>query len=108
MRRGIKGLANSVLVSGCLGLAGLGLAEGSAHATTPTGPGPAVYCTFDGECSYSWCPGERLPQPDVKWDMNVCHEWFTASGDSYGGTKVGFITRDGRPDDGSGGALSQH
>jgi hypothetical protein len=101
-------LATTVLVAGGLGLAGLGLADGSAQATTDTGPGPAVYCTFDGECSFSWCPGERLPQPDVKWDMSVCHEWFTASGDTYGGIKVGFFTREGRPDDGSGGALSQH
>lgn len=101
MIRTIAGVATA------LGLAGLGLAAaGPAYATTPTGPGPAVYCTFDGECSHSWCPGERLPQPDVKWDMTVCHEWFTTSGDTYGGIKVGSITREGRPDDGSGGAIS--
>lgn len=95
-----------MLVSGGLGLAGL--SAGTAQATTPTGPGPAVYCTFNGECSYSWCPGERLPQPDVQWDMTVCHEWFTTHFDGYGGTPVGYMTREGRPDDGSGGALAQN
>jgi hypothetical protein len=108
MKRQLVGLATTVLASGGLALAGIGPAVGYANATTGTGPGPAIYCTFDGECSYSWCPGERLPQPDVNWDMAVCHEWFGASGDTYGGTKVGALIRDGRPDDGSGGALSQH
>jgi hypothetical protein len=96
--------ALAVAASGGMSVAGVGLATGPAQSD----PGPAVYCTFDGECSHSWCPGEGLPQPDVKWDMDVCHEWFTTSGDTYGGIKVGFITREGRPDDGSGGAASQH
>jgi hypothetical protein len=55
LRRGIVGLATAVLVSGGLGLAGLALAAGTAQALP------------------SWCPGQPLPNPDVDWDMGLCH-----------------------------------
>jgi hypothetical protein len=67
MRPLIVGVATSVLVSGGLGLASLGLAAGTAHAW-PNGP-------------YQWCPGQSLPQTGdpshpVVWDMSRCHTWW--------------------------------
>ena len=62
-------LATSVLVSGGLALAGLGLGAGVAHAYT-YGP-------------FQWCPGQPMPNDpprsdgDLAWDMGVCHTyWF--------------------------------
>jgi hypothetical protein len=74
MKRLIVGLATTVVVSGGLGLAGLGLA-GTAQAR----PNPA--CNDLYPC-YTWCPGERLPNSDgpIGWDMSVCHDWYYAHG----------------------------
>jgi hypothetical protein len=68
MRRRIVRLATTVLVSGGLGLAGLGLGAGTAHAFT-FGP-------------FQWCPGQPFafdpPQQAgwPVWDMNVCHTYW--------------------------------
>jgi hypothetical protein len=65
---GIAGLATTLLVSGGLGLAALGLGAGIAHAYT-YGP-------------FQWCPGQDLPndppRPDgeLVWDMSVCHTYY--------------------------------
>jgi hypothetical protein len=64
LRRGIVGLATTVLVSGGLGLAGLGLVAGTAHAANGR-----------------WCPGQDMGLPtgpgrDSIWDMSVCHDWW--------------------------------
>jgi hypothetical protein len=70
MKRGIAGLATTLLVSGGLGLAGLGLAAGTAQAVG----GP-----------YHWCPGQPMNNPyypagrDLTWDMTVCHTWYYVS-----------------------------
>jgi|SRR5271156_749899 len=82
LRRGIVGLATTVVVSGGVGLAGLGLGAGTAQAR----PNPA--CNDLYPC-YTWCPGEPLPRsvhtnaggteqpgPPVVWDMSVCHDWY--------------------------------
>jgi hypothetical protein len=53
------GLATTVLVSGGLGMAGLG--EGIANAAT----GP-----------YQWCPGEQHTPEQAVWDMSRCHTWW--------------------------------
>jgi hypothetical protein len=64
----ISRLATTVLVSGALGAAGLGLAAGTAHAFT-FGP-------------FQWCPGQPMPddppRPDgeLVWDMSVCHTYW--------------------------------
>ena len=75
-------LAATVLVSGVLGLAGLGLAAGTAQAA-PRGP-------------YQWCPGQPLPAIDVYWDMSVCHTWYRV--DSGFQANVGsFVYEGDRP-----------
>jgi hypothetical protein len=79
MKREIAGLATTLLVSGALGLAGLGPGTGTARATCS--PGAAV---VNGKCygPNHWCPGQSLyvsqggPNRDVNWDMNVCHTWY--------------------------------
>jgi hypothetical protein len=55
MNRRITALAAAVLATGGMGLAGLGLSAGVAQALP------------------SWCPGQPLPNPDVNWDMGLCH-----------------------------------
>ena len=75
----VVGFATSLLVSGSLGLAGLGLAAGTAQAD-PQSSGP-----------YQWCPGQPLPgHPGggypamhlswpatyVVWDNSVCHTYW--------------------------------
>jgi hypothetical protein len=79
MTRRIAGLATTLLVSGGLGLAGLGPGAGTAQATCS--PGAAV---VNGMCygPNHWCPGQSLyvsqggPNRDVNWDMNICHTWY--------------------------------
>jgi hypothetical protein len=62
----IAGLAAAALVSGALGLAGLGMTAGTAEAT----PGG----------TNTWCPGDQMPQGSLgaplAWDMSVCHDWY--------------------------------
>jgi hypothetical protein len=61
----IAGLATAALVSGGLGLAGLGLAAGTAQAQPSFVP------------LATWCPGQPVPgYPPVVWDMNVCHDYY--------------------------------
>ena len=67
--------AMTALVSGALGLAGLGLGAGIAAAAPPSGP-------------YTWCPGDdpgggpggpfNSPGPP-NWDWNVCHTWYSVN-----------------------------
>lgn len=71
VKRGIVGLTTAVLVSGGLGLAGLGLA-GTAQAR-PT-----------------WCPGDpkpaAAPWPDFDW--STCYE-YSGAGGKYGWIDLG-------------------
>jgi len=72
LRRGIVGLATTLLVSGGLGLAALGLGAGTAKA--------------DVLPPHTWCPGDSMvyyrfdtstgPGIPYQWDMNVCHTWY--------------------------------
>jgi hypothetical protein len=72
------GLATAALVSGGLGLAGFGLAAGTAQAQPApmvcqdpnSPPGPENFCT------YQWCPGSPVMRNMPNWDMNVCHPWY--------------------------------
>ena len=72
VKRLAVGLATSLLVSGGLGLAGLGLAAGTAHAGAyhwcPGDPPPnALLPTANG----GWSPGPVNPA----WDTTVCHDY---------------------------------
>jgi hypothetical protein len=61
----ISRLAMTVLVSGGLGLAGLGLAAGTAQADTGV--------------PHQWCPGDSDPMAPARvynWDWNVCHNYY--------------------------------
>jgi len=68
VKRGVAGLATTLLVSGGLSLAGLGLGAGAANAYT-YGP-------------FQWCPGQDMPNDppraatDLVWDMSVCHTYY--------------------------------
>jgi hypothetical protein len=63
MNKKILGIATTALVSGGLGLAGLGVAAGTAQAE----PGPAP--------QYHWCPGDRWDDGwGGNWDWGRCHD----------------------------------
>jgi hypothetical protein len=84
MKRAIVGLATAALVSGGVGLAGLG--AGTAHADNDCGPAAMV----NGICygPNQWCPGDSLfhltqnhVYNPVTWDMNVCHTYWHVAPD---------------------------
>ena len=62
----IPRFATTVVVSGALGLAGLGLGAGAAVAEPP----PVV------PGGYTWCPGQALPFSGLGWDMGACHTYY--------------------------------
>jgi hypothetical protein len=65
MNKRFMGLATTALVTGGLGLVGLGLASGPAQAEP--GPFPA----------YHWCPGDFWdPGWGNNWDGGFCHDDF--------------------------------
>jgi hypothetical protein len=73
MKLGIAGIAPTLLVSGGLGLAALGLGAGAAQATGQP------YCPGDPP---NWAPGGPPNTSFVHWDWNVCHNYH------YGPTGV--------------------
>jgi len=83
----LKRIITGSLVSAGIAAVGLGLGAGVAQAYPQ--------CTGNGTCSTQWCPGQRLPAPDVNWDMTVCHDWLN---NPYPGTtQVGGHTWEGNP-----------
>ncbi len=77
----IARVATTVIVSGGVALAGLGLATGTAQADPVWGPSysggncpPGV-----GSCTH-WCPGDpAIPGTEfgiLTWDPNICHDWY--------------------------------
>ena len=71
-------LATTVVLSGGLGLAGLGLGAGTAQAGPIFGPSyEGGNCPGGITCTH-WCPGDPLiPGSSViTWDWNVCHDWY--------------------------------
>jgi hypothetical protein len=72
-------LTTAVVVSGGLGLAGLGLGAGIAPAQ-PAG--------------YTWCPGQPLPSQGLGWDMHVCHTFYTVP---FGTGNVPMVDVNGNP-----------
>jgi hypothetical protein len=63
--RSISRFMTTVAVSGSLALAGLALDAGTAQAD------PSVNVM-------TWCPGQAPPDRGIRWDMNVCHNYFIA------------------------------
>jgi hypothetical protein len=73
--------ATTVVVSGSLGLAGLGLGLGTAQADPSWGPsyGGGNCPPGIGTCTH-WCPGDPpIPGSEfgvISWDWNICHDWY--------------------------------
>jgi hypothetical protein len=75
VKRGIAALATTLALSGGLGLMGMGMLAGPAHAAPPGGP-------------YTWCPGDdpgggpggpfNSPGPP-NWDWKICHTFYTVN-----------------------------
>jgi hypothetical protein len=66
MKKPFVGLAATMVATGGLGLAGLGLASGTAQADI--GPVPLWY---------HWCPGDFWDQGwGFNWDWGFCHDDF--------------------------------
>jgi hypothetical protein len=64
-------LATTLLVSGGMGLAGLGLASGTAQAVPV--PAPLWH--------HHWCPGDNwAPEWGDNWDWQNCHDWDDGGG----------------------------
>ena len=72
----------TVAASGSLALAGLGLSAGTAQAD----PNTATVMT--------WCPGQAPPDRGIRWDMNVCHNYFITS---LGTGNVAMVDYRGNP-----------
>ena len=67
----------AALLSGGAVVASLGLATGSAQAQTEFAPQfHSPFRTDNFSEPHRWCPGQRLPEDDVRWDTNICHTWF--------------------------------
>ena len=84
----IARLATTVAVTGAVAAAGLALA-GTAQANPNQAP------------ANNWCPGQALPFPMIRWDMNVCHTWYMVPGignvpmeDIHGNPMDSFISAD--------------
>ena len=82
-----KPIIAGAALAGGVALVGSGLSAGVAQAYP--------MCTPNGTCASQWCPGKRLPAPDVSWDMNVCHDWL--SNPYPGAVQVGARVWEGNP-----------
>ena len=69
LTRGIAG----ALLSGGIAVAGVGLA-GVAQADDPYGH-VGGNCPAGHTCG-KWCPGERVPDNFIHWNMGVCHLYY--------------------------------
>ncbi len=75
--RTLKKISARALLSGGIAAVGVGLAAGTAAGEPGLAPhfgGPLPADNFT--VPHDWCPGNPLPMPDVRWDMNVCHHWY--------------------------------
>ncbi|TRW81534.1 hypothetical protein FK535_16765 [Mycolicibacterium sp. 018/SC-01/001] len=50
-------------------------AAGAIAGALTAGTGAAQAQPFTPQAR-SWCPGQALPEPGMRWDMNVCHTWY--------------------------------
>ena len=79
----ISRLVTTVAASGGLALAGLGLSADAAQAD------PSVNVL-------TWCPGQAPPDRGIRWDMNVCHNYFITK---LGTGNVPMVDYWGKPTD---------
>jgi hypothetical protein len=85
MKKTFVGLAATMVATGGLGLAGLGLASGTAQAEPGFVP------------LYHWCPGDFWdPGWGDNWEWGGCHDDFHRDADGWD------HSRDWRPDQGPG------
>ena len=63
-----------------VGVVGLGIGAGIAQAGPNTAP------------VTQWCPGQALPFQEIRWDMSVCHAYFTVP---FGQGNVSMVYPDG-------------
>ncbi len=94
--KGTRFVVGAVLAGG-LALTGVALTPGTAEAR----------CNALSMCGQVWCPGQPLPvggsgmEPNVNWDMNVCHTWFYGfagrTGATDGQVQVGWRILEGEP-----------
>jgi hypothetical protein len=80
----ISRFAAMLTVSGGIALTGLGLSADSAQAL----PASTTVVT--------WCPGQALPDRGIRWDMALCHNYFTTA---PGRGNVPMVDRRGHPID---------
>ena len=71
-----KRIFAGALLTGGVAAAGLSMGFGTASAQ----PG------------YTWCPGQELPSHGVRWDMNVCHTFYSVP---FGTGNVPMVDVDG-------------
>ncbi|ETB41899.1 hypothetical protein [Mycobacterium avium] len=69
-----KPVVAGALLAGGIAAAGMGIASAAAQPSAPHLIGPLPTDNFT--VPHDWCPGQPLPMPDVRWDMNVCHHWY--------------------------------
>jgi hypothetical protein len=69
MKRLIVGLATTVLVSGGLGLAGLGLVEGTAQAAP-------VFTQCPGDTAFTLDPQDMQKLAELPGGLSVCQRWY--------------------------------
>jgi hypothetical protein len=62
-----------------IAVAAAGLGQSIATAQASPSLAPQIHSPFPAD-NYSqphkWCPGQRLPEDDVRWDNGICHTWF--------------------------------
>ena len=87
MKRTLVRAMTAVLVSGGLGLAGLGLADGTAQAEPCYHPS-----------TYHWCPGDFWnPVWGFNWEWLLCHDdWHRDVDGGWHGRDHGFGYHGGR------------
>ncbi|MGK2867097.1 MAG: hypothetical protein ACSLFA_10745 [Mycobacterium sp.] len=76
----IERVARAAAVAAAVGVAGLGIGAGIAQAGPNTAP------------VTQWCPGQALPFQEIRWDMSVCHAYFTVP---FGQGNVSMVYPDG-------------
>lgn len=76
----MNGLARAAVLAAGLGAAAAGFGTPTAVAGPYTAP------------VTQWCPGQALPFQEIRWDMSVCHSYFTVP---FGQGNVKMVYPDG-------------